>query len=124
MRSSHHNPVRSTAINMPLLYSTGEDIQEGDKILYDGLSGEVEVVADPAFPKGETDWYVDEFGGGILVAEPTVFGRVFVRLEDIYRRTSFSWRGKARRPREGDRQAALITIPCLTSCVRNHGTSQ
>ena len=40
---------------MPLLYITGEDIQEGDKILYDGLSGEVEVVADPAFPKGETD---------------------------------------------------------------------
>ena len=68
---------------MPLLYLTGEDIQEGDKILYDGLSGEVEVVADPAFPKGEIDWYVDEFGGGILVAEPSVFGRVFVRLEDI-----------------------------------------
>jgi hypothetical protein len=49
----------------------------------DGLSGEVEVVADPAVPKSGTDWYVDEFGGGILVAEPTVFGRVFVRLEDI-----------------------------------------
>ena len=74
--------MRATAINMPLLYLTGEDIQEGDKILY-GVSGQVEVVADPAFPKGETDWYVDEFGGGILVAEPSVFGRVFVRLEDI-----------------------------------------
>jgi hypothetical protein len=47
--------VRATAINMPLLYLTGEDIQEGDKILDDGLSGEVEVVADPAFLKGETD---------------------------------------------------------------------
>jgi len=68
---------------MPLLYITGEEIQGGDKILYDGLAGEVEVVADPAFPSKETDWYVTEFGGGILVAEPTVFGRVFVRLDDL-----------------------------------------
>ena len=67
---------------MPLLYTTGEDIQEGDKIRYDGLVGEVELVADPAFPE-HVAWYVDEFGGGILVAEPTVFGRVFVRLDDI-----------------------------------------
>lgn len=66
-----------------LLYITGEEIQEGDKILYDGLAGEIEVVADPAFPKGETDWYVTEFGGGILVTEPTVFGRVFVHLDDL-----------------------------------------
>jgi hypothetical protein len=84
---------------MPLLYITGEDIQEGDKIRYDGLSGEVEVVADPAFPKGETDWYVDEFVGGLLVAEPTVFGRVFVRLEDIPADVCRQWK-----PRVSDRR--------------------
>jgi hypothetical protein len=56
-------------VNVPLLYITGEEIQEGDKILYDRLPGEVEGVADPAFPTADTDWCVAEVGGGILVAE-------------------------------------------------------
>lgn len=68
---------------MALLYATGEDIQEGDRIVFDDLPGEIELVADPESPTDETDWYVEMYGGGVSIAEPTVFGRLFLRRESI-----------------------------------------
>jgi hypothetical protein len=61
-----------------LKYQSGEEIQKGDHVLYDGESGEIELVADPLVRDQETDWFVQEYGGGVMVVEPKVFGRVFV----------------------------------------------
>jgi len=61
---------------MPFFYQSGEEIRKGDRVLYDGEPGEIELVADPA--NDPDDWYVTEYGGGVMVIEPKHFGRVFV----------------------------------------------
>jgi hypothetical protein len=61
---------------VPFFYQSGEEIRLGDRVLLHGEPGEVEVVADPhADPN---DWYVETYGGGVLILEPKVFGRLFV----------------------------------------------
>jgi hypothetical protein len=61
-----------------LKYPSGEDIRSGDRVEYGEHPGEVELVADPRTPTDETEWYIKEFGGGIMIAEPKVFGHVFL----------------------------------------------
>ena len=43
-----------------------------------GEPGEVEFVADPL--EDPNDWYVKEYGGGAMIAEPKVFGRLFIHV--------------------------------------------
>jgi hypothetical protein len=64
---------------MGFRYRTGEDVRSGDRVLLHGEPGEVELVADPLpqAPSNAGDWYVTEFGGGVMIREPKVFGRVF-----------------------------------------------
>jgi len=61
---------------MPYFYPSGEEVKPGDKVLLHGEPGEVEVVADPALHPD--DWLVREHGGGIMIVEPKVFGRLFL----------------------------------------------
>jgi hypothetical protein len=63
---------------MPLFYQSGEEIKKGDRVIFHGEPGEIEFVADPASPDSETDWYIKEYGGGIMVLEPKHFGRAFL----------------------------------------------
>lgn len=63
---------------MSLRYASGDEIRLGDQVDYDGARGEIELVADPEAAGAKDDWYVQEFGSGVMVAEPKVFGRVFV----------------------------------------------
>lgn len=63
---------------MALTYGTGEEIEKGDRVLFHGEPGEIELVADPAVANPETDWYVQEYGGGVLILEPKCFGRAFL----------------------------------------------
>ena len=60
---------------------TGEEIKKGDRVMFHGDPGEIELVADPILADPETDWYVQEYGGGVMVRElkPSHFGRVFLR---------------------------------------------
>jgi hypothetical protein len=74
---------------MALFYATGEEIKQGDRIIYDDLPGEIELVADPASPTDETEWEISEFGGGVLVAEPTIFGRLFLDIRHLDARLVF-----------------------------------
>ena len=67
---------------MPFSYQTGEEIKKGDHVLYHGEPGEIEFVADPVLSDPETDWYVTEYGGGVMVIEPKFFGRVFLAQTD------------------------------------------
>ena len=63
---------------MPLFYMSGEEIKKGDKVLFHGEPGEIELVADPEVTDPETDWYVQEYGGGVMIIEPKYFGRAFL----------------------------------------------
>ncbi len=63
---------------MALAFMTGEEIRKGDRVLFHGEPGEIELVADPLVPDPETDWYVREYGGGVMILEPKHFGRAFL----------------------------------------------
>jgi hypothetical protein len=58
-------------------YQTGEQIKKGDKVLFHGEPGEIELVAEPP-GDAETLWLVEEYGGGVMVKEPKFFGRAFL----------------------------------------------
>jgi hypothetical protein len=68
---------------MPLRYQSGEGIQKGDRVTYARAAGEIELVADPLTPTPETDWYIQEFGRGVMFLEwgepgTRKYGRVFL----------------------------------------------
>ncbi|HEX5422013.1 MAG TPA: hypothetical protein VFW94_00570 [Candidatus Acidoferrales bacterium] len=57
----------------------------GDLVTYHGEKGEIEVVADPQSKdlSEEQTWFVEEDGGGIMIREPKVFGRLFIPTAQI-----------------------------------------
>jgi len=62
---------------MILKYRSGEEIKNGDHILFHGNPAVIELVAcDPNDP--EEAWHVREFGGGVLILDPVVSGRTFI----------------------------------------------
>jgi hypothetical protein len=61
---------------MPFFYQSGEQIKAGDRVHLHGEPGKVDFVADPV--EHPNDWYVKERGGGVMIAEPKVFGRLFI----------------------------------------------
>ncbi len=66
---------------MILKYQSGEEIKKGDRILFHREPGRIELVAvEPGDP--ETDWYVREYGGGVLLIEQ-VAGRTFIPTDQI-----------------------------------------
>ena len=56
---------------------------KGDRILYHGDPGEIEFVVIERSGDAAMDWYIDEFGGGIMIKEPKHFGSVFIHAESI-----------------------------------------
>jgi hypothetical protein len=66
-------------------YQTGEEILKGDRVTYHGEPGEIEFVVTKLTGDPAEDWYLQEFGGGVMVLEPKAFGRVFLsRTEDFW----------------------------------------
>jgi hypothetical protein len=66
---------------IPLVYQSGEEIQNRDRVLLHDAPGEVEFVLD-----GDTnpdEWPAQNYGRGIMIAEPRTFGRLFVPEEHI-----------------------------------------
>jgi hypothetical protein len=61
---------------VPFRYQSGEEIKPGDRVLLHGEAGQIEFVADPA--SDADDWYVQTYGGGVMIVEPKVFGRLFI----------------------------------------------
>ncbi len=51
-------------------------------MIFHGEPGEVEFVADPQVSDTETGWYVQEYGGGVMIFEPKHFGRCFLTETD------------------------------------------
>ena len=65
-----------------LRYRTGEEIKKGDRVLFHRNSGTVELVAGD-LTESQATWYMQEFGGGVTIADPSVSGRTFIPAEDI-----------------------------------------
>ena len=69
---------------MPTLrYRSGETIRKGDRIRFHGHAAEIELVADPETADPESEWYVKEFGGGVLITDPSVSGRTFIDKDSL-----------------------------------------
>ena len=70
-------------VNGPTLrYHTGEDVRPGDTVTHLGHPGQVEFVANPSSPTPETEWFIEEFGGGVMV-EDSKIGSVFISVESM-----------------------------------------
>ena len=71
-----------TQFTATLRYQSGEEIKEGDCVLFHRRPAEIELVAcapdDPA-----TAWYVEEFGGGVLIREPNDPNLTFVSADQL-----------------------------------------
>jgi len=65
---------------MALTYQSGEDIQLGNRVTYGGNAGTIELVVEGLTGDPERDWLFETNGAGIMVAEPKVFGRVYLHL--------------------------------------------
>jgi hypothetical protein len=61
---------------VPFFYQSGERVKPGDRVRLHSEPGEIEYVADPA--DDPDNWLVQKFGGGVMVVEPKVFGRLFI----------------------------------------------
>jgi hypothetical protein len=61
-----------------LRYQSGEEIKKGDRVIFHGEPGEVEFVVEERRGDPAMDWYLEEFGGGV-VREPKEFGSCFLR---------------------------------------------
>jgi hypothetical protein len=45
-------------------------------VRFHGEPGQIELVADPL--DDPNDWYVKQYGGGVMIVVPKVLGRVFI----------------------------------------------
>ena len=60
---------------MPFFYQWREQIKRGDHVRLHGEPGEIEF-ADPV--NDPNDWFVKQYGGGVMIVEPKVFGTLFI----------------------------------------------
>jgi hypothetical protein len=69
-------------MHMSPKYQSGEEIRNGDHVMFHGEEAEVDFVAcDPDDPK--TVWFSHEFGGGVMVSDPKVSGHTFIPAGQI-----------------------------------------
>jgi hypothetical protein len=65
-----------------LKYRSGEVIQKGDHVLFHGNPAEIEFVAtDSSTP--ESTWFLQEYGGGVMVLDPIISGSTFIPADHI-----------------------------------------
>jgi len=76
---------------------SGEAIRKGDRVRFHGNAAEIKLVADPESDDRESKWYVKEFGGGVLIADPSVSGHTFIDKDSllIYEDLEFVARAEA-----------------------------
>jgi len=67
---------------MVLKYQSGEEILQGDRVLFHGKPATVEIVA-LAPGDAATSWFAEKYGGGVMILDPAVSGRTFVPAAQI-----------------------------------------
>lgn len=73
-------------------YKLGEEVRKGDRVLFHGEPGEVEFIVDAFISDPTMDWYMKEYGPGVMVAEPKA-GRTFVSDTEAAEDLQFVSRG-------------------------------
>jgi hypothetical protein len=68
---------------MTLKYPSGEEIRKGDRVLFHGEPAEVEFVVNEHTQDAALDWYMQEFGGGVMIREPKHFGAAFIQAKSL-----------------------------------------
>jgi hypothetical protein len=58
-------------------YASGDIVQSGDHVRYRGEHGRVEFVAAEQSGDAATDWYIEEYGGGVMMNVESL-GAVFL----------------------------------------------
>ena len=67
---------------MILRYQSGEEIKKSDKVLFHRNSAAVELAAsDPLEP--DQAWYIREYGGGVMISDPSVSDNTFIDARHI-----------------------------------------
>jgi len=66
----------------PLRYTSGEEICKGDRVRFHGNAAQIQfAAADLSDP--EHRWFVQEYGGGVMVNDPTVSGCIFIPVDQL-----------------------------------------
>jgi hypothetical protein len=60
-------------------YQSGEEIRKGDRVLFHGEPGEIELVVVELVGIPTADWHMTEHGPGVLIFEPKNFGHIYLR---------------------------------------------
>ena len=69
---------------MILNYRSGEEILAGDHVFFHRNPATIELVAvAPGNDQDQTSWYVQEYGGGIMIHDPMVSGHTFIPADQI-----------------------------------------
>ena len=63
-------------------YTSGDIVQRGDYVRYRGEQGRVEFVAAEQSGDAATDWYIEEYGGGVMM-NVEGYGSVFLPGNEI-----------------------------------------
>jgi hypothetical protein len=67
-----------------LKYCSGEEILKGDRVRFHGNAAVVYLVAcDPESTISEVRWYMDEYGGGVMIIERSMSCCTFIAAEEI-----------------------------------------
>ena len=67
---------------VPFKYQSGEEVKCGDRVLFHGEAGRIEFVADAAVQDNDSAWYVQEYGGGVMIIEPRSTRTFLTNTED------------------------------------------
>jgi hypothetical protein len=63
-------------------YRSGEEIKNGDRVLFHRQPAEVEFVAgEPG--DSQTSSYLQKYGGGVMISDPAVSGHTFIQASQI-----------------------------------------
>jgi hypothetical protein len=63
-------------------YPSGDAIRSGDRVRFRGSEGIVEFVVLERVGDAARDWYLDEFGGGVMISAEGL-GAVFLGPDDL-----------------------------------------
>ncbi|HTC62073.1 MAG TPA: hypothetical protein VK709_04465 [Candidatus Saccharimonadales bacterium] len=67
-----------------LKYQSGEEIKKGDHVIFHGEPAEIEFVVEGLTENATLDWYMKEFGGGVMIREPKHYGMIFIPIGSLH----------------------------------------
>jgi hypothetical protein len=73
-------------------YRSGEEIRKRDRVRFHGNATEIDlVVCDPNDPNLEIAWHMKEFGGGVLILDPSVSCLTFICTDELFEDELFEY---------------------------------